>query len=191
MEDLDYYVYHIGIKGMSIDEGYIGVTNKPDRRWSQHCKSDSYVGRAIRKYGEIVSMVILKQTTEQRALEIEEVYRPQENQGWNIAKGGGKPPRLFGKANPHYRTGPPMTDKRKEYYNSDKIKSHILNVRHKKARLGTGADYKITHAETGEEFIITSGIKEWCKQRGLECSNIKKVADGLRKQHKGYKAEYI
>jgi len=103
---LDYYVYHIGIKGMSIEEGYIGITNNPNTRWQQHKRSDTHVGRAIRKYGDDVSMAIIKQTTEQRALEIEEELRPRERMGWNLAIGGGMPPSQKGK--PSHRRGKKM-----------------------------------------------------------------------------------
>jgi hypothetical protein len=39
--------------------------------------------------------------------------------------------------------------------------------------------------------VISEGAKEWCSERGITLSNLRKVALGLRKQTKGYTARII
>jgi hypothetical protein len=50
--------------------------------------------------------------------------------------------------------------------------------------------YEITDPE-GDIHIVSGGIKQWCKDRNLECSNLRGVAQGKRKQTKGYTAKII
>ena len=57
-----------------------------------HKKSKHRVGKAIRKYNVIVCGILCENLSEKEALTIERSYRPEENIGWNHAKGGGKPP---------------------------------------------------------------------------------------------------
>jgi hypothetical protein len=47
--------------------------------------------------------------------------------------------------------------------------------------------YKVI-SPTGEQFIIEGGWKDWCFDRGLNPSNLIKVAKGERKHCKGWKA---
>ena len=42
-----------------------------------------------------------------------------------------------------------------------------------------------------EKFIVSGGWKQWCKDRGLESSNLLLVAKGKRKHCKGWKAKII
>ena len=103
---MSYYVYHIKRPGMGLDEGYIGVTLKLNKRWKAHCQSDYHVGRAIRKYNLTRDdMVVLVECSGGYALELEEKLRPSKSIGWNLVKGGGKPPLnfMFGDDNPQRR----------------------------------------------------------------------------------------
>ncbi len=43
----------------------------------------------------------------------------------------------------------------------------------------------------GEKFIVSGGWKQWCIDRGLNASNMLKVAKGERKHSKGWKAKII
>ena len=43
----------------------------------------------------------------------------------------------------------------------------------------------------GEKYKITGGWKEWCLSKGLNPSNLRCVALGQRKEHKGWKAKII
>jgi len=50
--------------------------------------------------------------------------------------------------------------------------------------------YQVT-SPTGENFIVSGGWKQWCIDRGLNASNMLKVAKGERKHCKGWKAKII
>ena len=47
--------------------------------------------------------------------------------------------------------------------------------------------YEVT-SPFGEKHIITGGWKQWCEDRSLNPSNLRLVALGKRKDHKGWKA---
>ena len=96
-----YSVYHIGISP-NLDSGYIGISNNPELRFSQHQwyrkKSNLHLQNALKKYGKDVFKRVLIKNIEKEAAElIEEMLRPKPNIGWNIAKGGGVPPSPKGK----------------------------------------------------------------------------------------------
>ncbi len=75
-----------------LSEGYVGVSSNIEKRLMSHKKSKHRVGKAIRKYNVIVCGILCENLSEKEALTIERSYRPEENIGWNHAKGGGKPP---------------------------------------------------------------------------------------------------
>jgi hypothetical protein len=75
-----------------LSEGYVGVSSNIEKRLLSHKKSNHRVGKAIRKYNDIVCGILCENLSEKEALTIERSYRPEENIGWNHAKGGGKPP---------------------------------------------------------------------------------------------------
>lgn len=51
-------------------------------------------------------------------------------------------------------------------------------------------EYEVISPE-GEKFNVSGGWKEWCFSRGLNPSNMRKVALGERKSCKGWKAKII
>lgn len=51
-------------------------------------------------------------------------------------------------------------------------------------------NYEIT-SPTNEIFYVSGGWKKWCMDRGLNPSNLRSVALGKRKNHKGWKARII
>lgn len=65
-------------------DGYVGITNNPMRRLSQHKKSS--------KFPVDIEMVILFEGSEEECLAKEFSLRSAENIGWNVVPGGGKPP---------------------------------------------------------------------------------------------------
>jgi len=83
-------------------EGYIGVTCKPKARLKYHKdpnRSDNRMLYDALKNG--AKMEILDEySTYQKALTIEEEYRPTERIGWNIIPGGISPPNQTGRKNP-------------------------------------------------------------------------------------------
>ncbi len=75
-------------------EGYIGITDNPDRRYKEHQKfsnKNKKLVHAFRKYDDI-SYVVLKEDTEENCKLLEFELRPDVQIGWNIVPGGDKPP---------------------------------------------------------------------------------------------------
>jgi predicted GIY-YIG superfamily endonuclease len=97
-------------------QGYVGITNRFDRRMWEHFKLDGnrYLKFAIKKYGwdRLVKSQLLI-STEEYCLEMERKLRPEDKIGWNIVAGGGKPPSSIGKryklSKPVWNVGISMT----------------------------------------------------------------------------------
>mgnify|MGYP006266522271 CR=1 FL=1 len=92
-------------------QGYIGITAFFERRMKEHFKKteNRYLRNAINKYGwdNLVKEQLLI-GTEEYCLEIELKLRPKEQIGWNLVKGGGKPPLGVGNK---YKLGVPSWNK--------------------------------------------------------------------------------
>ena len=80
-------------------QGYVGVTKHFDKRMKQHNWNhpNPHFANAIDKHGwdNLVKEVVLI-ADEDYCLDIERKLRTQENIGWNIVAGGGKPPVMSG-----------------------------------------------------------------------------------------------
>jgi len=76
-------------------QGYVGITTRKDRRLHEHryVTQNAHLSNAINKYGwnNLLKKVVLIGDTDY-CLEIESKLRPTDKIGWNIVKGGGKPP---------------------------------------------------------------------------------------------------
>jgi hypothetical protein len=76
------------------NEGYVGVTSLSlSERMNQHSKNvyrKSVVKKAIDKYSDII-IDLVYEGNDRECLDLEASYRPSENIGWNIAKGGNIP----------------------------------------------------------------------------------------------------
>lgn len=81
----------------------------------------------------------------------------------------------------------PHTDETKKII-SDK-KKIILSDKTKHPLWGK-TTYEVI-SPTGEKFIVSGGWKQWCFDRGLNPSNMIKVAKGERNHCKGWKAKII
>lgn len=165
---IDYYVYHIGLKGMSVDEGYVGVSKDPYKRFNQHAKSKMYVGKAIRKYGSRVKMTILKQTSLKYALFTESQLRPSDNIGWNLAAGGGMPPNHKGRVSP--RRGEKLPE-------ATRMKMSRSRIGKKNPKYGTG---KEVVAVIGSVKLTFRTAKDAADNLALQQSDIRKVCRGER-----------
>jgi len=92
-------VYWIGLENHTdiFSQGYVGISRDPEMRWKYHSKrkENFNVRYAIHKFGwdKLVKKVIIEADIDY-CLEMEAKLRPTENIGWNIAKGGGKPPNV-------------------------------------------------------------------------------------------------
>jgi len=93
------YVYWIHLPEHTdiMTEGYIGVSIHPSRRLMEHkCnKFNPHLKNAFNKY-ENITHTILLEGYEDYCYELEAKLRPHENVGWNITRGGTKPPNTRG-----------------------------------------------------------------------------------------------
>jgi len=97
-------------------EGYIGLTQqKIEKRFKDHKsnRKNKLLANRCKKENVVVECLHDNLTKEQAKL-LEEQYRPYENIGWNINKGGDIPPSRTGKISPKSTLiGENRTDKQK------------------------------------------------------------------------------
>jgi hypothetical protein len=90
-------------------EGYVGITNNLNRRFREHKNyGNSFVlTSAIKKYGwdNLNKTILVEDIDLELAQLVEEMLRPHQKIGWNLAAGGGDPARglLKGQDNSLYR----------------------------------------------------------------------------------------
>lgn len=90
-----FFVYHIRRPGMKCNEGYIGVTSRPNTRKKAHFNEarnsrhiNEYLQNAILKYADIEFVILHSNLSRVEAYMAEEFYRPTPKIGWNIKAGG-------------------------------------------------------------------------------------------------------
>lgn len=94
MDNHTLYWYHLETYSNPYIEGYIGVTNDMDRRHLEHMRNSNglvnHFYNAIKYHGkENIRLTILyTNINEQEAYDLEFIYRPESNIGWNFAVGG-------------------------------------------------------------------------------------------------------
>ncbi len=81
-------------------EGYIGITSNFKTRIQTHSKYTKYAHIKNRIASGAVATILQENLTKEHAEYLEEKYRPNENIGWNLAKGGNIPPSRKGKISP-------------------------------------------------------------------------------------------
>lgn len=170
---------------MGLDDGYIGISQNPKERWSNHKRGkEGYpVQKAIKKYGEALQYKILDAFDSlSEALWLEFTLRPNPRLGWNVAVGGGLPPDSSGENNPNYGKKTSEETKKKQ---SERRLGRFCGKDHPRAVLVDIFDYK-----TNE--IIASGVvaRTWAIQNGYHQAHITATARGKLKQHKGVYARY-
>lgn len=180
-----YKVYHIHEKGNNdLASGYVGVTRRSlSYRLSQHFCSKRPVGEILRKLGrENVEITLIKMLPKDEALNMEYVLRPSLNMGWNVRAGGDvatvKCP-ICGKYLPKRKTGTVCIECHDTKFQKGAIPHNY----------GTGKRYLITDPN-GNTYTPAS-LVEFCREHDLTPQNIRKVANGTRKHHKGWKAVEI
>ena len=101
-------------------QGYVGISKRFERRIWEHLKltQNKYLKNAINKYGwdNLVKEKVLI-GKEGYCLEIEAKLRPEDKIGWNLVKGGNKPPISKGnfvKGMVAWNKGLKMSDETKE-----------------------------------------------------------------------------
>jgi len=92
---MECYVYWIKRKEHTdpYSQGYVGISNDPQRRFVEHTLSDYKVGNAISKYNDIELVILHECLVREDALSLENKYRPEDYIGWNVICGGKEPPR--------------------------------------------------------------------------------------------------
>lgn len=96
-------------------EGYIGITSDFDTRILTHSKYTKYAHIKNRIDSGAIATLLHENLTKEQAENLEMVHRPEENIGWNIAKGGNIPPSRSGKVSPKsLLKGDDRTDKQKQ-----------------------------------------------------------------------------
>lgn len=180
-----YYVYHIKLPDMGLDQGYIGISQNPKERWASHKrgKSGYPVQNAINKYSDKVEYKIVDCfSTLKEALWLEYTLRPLPRLGWNVAVGGGLPPDSAGENNPNF----------------GKQASEETKAKQSKARLGrfSGKDHPRAVLVNIYDFATDNLIAEcvvartWAIENGYHQAHLTATARGKLKQHKGVYARY-
>lgn len=98
METYCLYWIHYPEQTDPLSEGYIGITKNFDQRVKTHSKYTKYKHIKNRIDSGAIVNVLVDNLTEESAKTLEEQYRPQDNIGWNLTKGGGIPPSRVGRA---------------------------------------------------------------------------------------------
>ena len=97
---MKHYVYwiHLPEHNDVTTEGYVGVTKNPRRRFKEHkrLKTNPHLKNVFLKYDNL-QLTILYSNDEDWCYQQECILRPKECIGWNINKGGNKPPSNKGK----------------------------------------------------------------------------------------------
>ena len=88
------YWLHLPEHTNFLNEGYIGVSIRPERRLYEHrtCNENPHLTNAFKRYNSNVIQSILLIGTQEYCYEIENKLRPTDHIGWNINEGGTKPP---------------------------------------------------------------------------------------------------
>ena len=97
------YWIHLPEHNDCSSQGYVGVSNNPNRRFNEHLNvsktsndKNPFFSRIIQKYSNTLIQTILFQGTEEACYLLEEQLRPVKNIAWNANKGGFKPPSKTG-----------------------------------------------------------------------------------------------
>ena len=89
------FLYHIcraNDKG-DLSVGYIGISKNPSNRWKAHKRGgNKLLLSAYSKYDDIIEYIVCKGSLEDMLI-MEKKLRPNKKIGWNIAIGGGLPPK--------------------------------------------------------------------------------------------------
>lgn len=202
---------------MSLDQGYVGVTNRPLDRFEEHKKSryNPYLMRALKRHKENIQFVILDIfTSREEAHWLEYTLRPNKNIGWNIAVGGSTPPAWKGRSHTD-TTRQKMSaaakgkviSKEQRTAISKKLSGVKLSPdRLAKLRHNNGADHHGTKLcniyEYGTDKLIAENVSvnQWANQNGVAQSALSLTAKvdlskpfgaKNRRQTKGVYAKYV
>ena len=196
------YVYQICKPGMSLQEGYVGVSQDPDYRFKQHKGSECRVGEYIRNNEDVFCKTILV-SDRLTCLQVEAKLRPERDIGLNVEAGGVMPPTQW--KNKHtlgHRKGThPGRDiqankvrgRTKENDEGARIRSEKMKL---KTKLNTSAimnkalrqtdftKHDFYHDEYGH---VRTHARKLCDDYKLESGNIFNILRGKGKTVKGWR----
>jgi hypothetical protein len=156
-------------------EGYVGVSKSLKRRISEHItsskkgyKSNPYLGRIIEKYSSLIQFTIIFCGTEDYCYSLEESFRPEKNIGWNLNKGGFRPPVMTGIAR----------KKETKQKISDKLKGHIVSTETRQ-KISKKGKQRICSEETKKKLSDHFKGKKRSENVIAKISNSKKGKPGV------------
>lgn len=195
-----YYVYHIHLDGMGLDQGYVGISKEPKRRWCAHKsrKENPYLARVFEKYGDKVKYTILTSFEDvEDALWQEYTLRPFDRMGWNITKGGGKPPVNTRSGSEIWNFGketPPEVKQKISEALSGRVRSeaHCKKISENK----TGAKHhmaKVANVYLKDGTLVAEGVNLscWSKDNGYSRTGLHKTIQYPNRTYKGMYARYV
>lgn len=179
-----YYVYHIKRPDMPTTEGYIGITNNPTRRFKEHQSNthyNPYLQRALQKYNDITLEVIHCCFTKEAAIDLELLYRPNPQQGWNIAKGGIIPPD---------QTGYSHTDETKTLISKHSKGANNSMYGQSGLKAPSAKPANIYCYKTDKLIAENVCIQQWLRENNCRANHLQATARNTRKSPKGFYAKY-
>lgn len=185
-----YWIHHPDHTDM-FSQGYVGVSNRIDSRFEEHKVRpvNPHLKHAIKKYGwdSLVKKVLII-ADEAYCLAMEAKLRAEDAIGWNIVKGGGKPPVAIGNK---YRLGIPGWSKGKKLsaeHCKNLSESHKGNAPWNKGKVGVQTPWnkgtKGVMVPWNKGSTMTEKAKKHYKVLAtcLACRKTGKIA-GMRRWH--------
>jgi len=203
-----YYVYHVKLPGMGLDEGYIGITNNPQRRWGAHGtknNTNALFKNKLKKHSEKIIRVILDVfETRHEALWLEKTLRPLPAIGWNLQAGGGPSSDMSNETKAKISTSlkgrnvSVMTEAGKRAW-QEKMVGRKASIETKKklsdCRIGRDnpAARPVNIYSYPDNSLVSSDVlmADFCKANSLHKGHLCDTAKGNLRQHKGFYARYI
>ena len=150
------------------EEGYIGITSQTiQKRFLDHKLNKKNKLLANRCKKEDVEVICLHDgLSKEQARLMEESYRPTEDIGWNINKGGDLPPSRKGKISPKSTlTGDKRTERQKEA--SQKHSQRMMGTNHSGMR-----KHKVDHSKPCENcgIVFNPGYEKRKKYCCIKCA---------------------
>lgn len=156
-------------------EGYVGVSNNLKRRISEHFtstkkgyKTNPYLGRILKKYPLTIKFTIIFCGTEEACYSLEETLRPKKHVGWNLNKGGMRPPIM---------SGIPRTQETKRKI-SEKLKGHSVSAE-TRDKISKKGKQRICSEESKKKLSEHFKGKKRPVEIGTKISNSKKGKPGI------------
>lgn len=169
-------------------DGYVGITKHSiSYRLSQHFNSNRPVGSILREIGkESIEIVEVTRGTKEEALNKEYLLRPNRFTGWNILAGGNQPTIVCLQCGEHLHKGIRNVNGLCASCNTFKGTFEKGSI---PWNTGLGEKYILIDPEGNihkpEVFTV------FCRDNNINPQNIRKVAKGTRKHHKGWTATKI